>query len=172
MSIARSHSLIGQSLNALALTKHAFEQSQQAASFFSEHGSSASESAPRNIEIRQADVRFFHDLLKGELQRWRAIVEIDNLRAKSNSTVSKTAAVPLIQRLSEYPVQGVDLANLVTYPPKVEPIPVKPLFFDVAWNYVEYPGKAPAVVGEAPTKQEQPAQPQKKGWLGFGFGGR
>lgn len=159
--------MIGQSLNALALTKHAFDQSQQAAEFFSKHGSSASESSPRNIEIRQADVRFFHDLLKGELQRCRAIVEIDNLRAKSSSKVSKTT-VPLIQRLSEYPVQGVDLENLVTYPPKVEPIPVKPLFFDVAWNYVDYPGKAPAVGDEAPRKQEQAAPPQKKGWFGFG----
>lgn len=161
--------MIGQSLNALALTKHAFDQSQQAAEFFSKNGSSASESSPRNIEIRQADVRFFHDLLKGELQRCRAIVEIDNLRTKPSSAVSKTT-VPLIQRLSEYPVQAVDLENLVTYPPKVEPIPVKPLFFDVAWNYVDYPGKAPvAVVDDAPKKQqEQEAQPQKKGWFGFG----
>ncbi|RYP73506.1 hypothetical protein DL769_004220 [Monosporascus sp. CRB-8-3] len=167
LSIARSHSLIGQSLNALALTKHAFDEIQQPAAFFSKHGSSASEYTPQNIEIRQSDVRFLHNLLKGELQRCRAIVEIDNLRAKSNSTASKVK-IPLIQRFSEYPAEGVDLENLVTYPPKVEPIPVKPLFFDVAWNYVAYPGKTLSVVEETPKKQEEAAPPQKKGWFSFG----
>lgn len=160
--------MAGQSLNALALTKHAFDQSQQAAAFFSEHGSSDPESSPQNIEIRQADVRFLHDLLKGELQRCRAIVEIDNLRAKSTSAASKNTT-PLVQRLSEYPADRVDLENLVNYPPKVEAIPVKPLFFDVAWNYVGYPGKAPpAVAEEAPKGQEQAASSQKKGWFSFG----
>ena len=160
--------MIGQSLNALALTKHAFDQSEQAAGFFSENPSSASETSPQNIEIRQADVGFLHNLLKGELQRCRAIVQIDNLKVKSKSTAAKTT-IPLIQRLSEYPAQDVDLENLVAYPPRVEPIPVKPLFFDVAWNYVGYPGKAPDVVEEGSSKtQEQTAPARKKGWFGFG----
>jgi signal recognition particle subunit SRP68 len=75
--------------------------------------------------------------------------------------------------LNSYPSDGhVDLANLVTYPPKLEPIPVKPLFFDVAYNYIQYPGKNQG--GETPQatapreengKEQQPA---KKGWFGFG----
>ncbi|KAI0011025.1 hypothetical protein F4779DRAFT_626858 [Xylariaceae sp. FL0662B] len=168
LSIARSHSLTNQSVNALALTKHAFDECVQSAAFFSKHGASSSESSPRSIEIRPSDVQFLHNLLRGELQRCRAIVEIDNLREKTKASAASNGNIPLVQRLSEYPAEGVDLKNLVDYPPKVEPIPVKPLFFDVAWNYIDYPGKAPAGAPDTPKQQAQPPQPQKKGWFGFG----
>lgn len=170
LSIARSHSLTDQSLNALVLTKHAFDECQQSTAFFAKRGASSSEDSPRNIEIRQSDIQFLHTLLRGELQRCRAIVEIDNLRQKTTKATPPTARVPLVQRLFEYPAEGVDLEKLVDYPPKVDPIPVKPLFFDVAWNYIDYPGKAPAAAPE-PEQQfasAQSAQPQKRGWFGFG----
>ncbi|KAI1105160.1 Cupredoxin [Jackrogersella minutella] len=168
LSIARSHSLTNQSLNALVLTKHAFDEGQESSAFFSEHGASSSELSPRNIEIRQNDIQFLHNLLKGELQRCRAIVEIDNLRQKTTNTTPPAARIPLVQRLFEYPAEGVDLERLVDFPPKVDPIPVKPLFFDVAWNYIEYPGKAPASDPEPENKSTESPQPQKRGWFGFG----
>jgi signal recognition particle subunit SRP68 len=56
----------------------------------------------------------------------------------------------------------------------MEPIPVKPLFFDVAWNYIDYPGRISVKAAAAASKvsvqveklQEQTSQ-QKKGWFGF-----
>jgi signal recognition particle subunit SRP68 len=169
LSIARSHSLIGQSLNALALAKHAFEQCEESAAYFSQHGTNPSDTTtPRNIDIHKNDVRFLHGLLKGELQRCRALVEIDNLKAKTDSSSTRSHA-PLIQSLSEYPGGGVDLENLVAYPPKVEPIPVKPLFFDVAWNYIDYPGQASHAPQQSTAAEPpQPATQKKKGWFGFG----
>ncbi|KAI0186027.1 signal recognition particle protein [Xylaria flabelliformis] len=168
LSIARSHSLVDQSSNALALTKHAYDQSVQAAAFYSENGASSSDSPILSIEIRQTDIQFLHNLLKGELQRCRAIVEIDNLRDKAKLTSSQVKT-PLVDRLREYPEDGVDLENLVDYPPRIQPIPVKPLFFDVAWNYIEYPGKAPAAPAELEEEPTQNAEPPKKrGWFGFG----
>ncbi|KAI8629544.1 hypothetical protein F5Y19DRAFT_85524 [Xylariaceae sp. FL1651] len=167
LSIARSHSLVDQSVNALALTKHAYDQCAQSAAFFSKHGASSSESLIINIEIRQTDIQFLHDLLKGELQRCRAIVEIDNLREKAKSTSSQVK-VPLVHRLREYPAEGVDLENLVDYPPKIQPIPVKPLFFDVAWNYIDYPGKTPAAAAEREEEPKQTPESKKRGWFGFG----
>lgn len=80
----------------------------------------------------------------------------------------------MIERLNEYPLEGVDLSNLVTYPPKMEPMPVKPLFLDVAWNYIDYPreGKraipsvsGPAAAAPAPATEVKEA---KRGWFGFG----
>jgi len=67
------------------------------------------------------------------------------------------------------------LDNIVVYPPKVEAIPVKPLFLDVAWNYITYPStKAqpaqsakPAASGKQAAGAEE-AKPQKRGWFGFG----
>lgn len=82
----------------------------------------------------------------------------------------------MVEKLNDYPVKGVNLENLVTYPPKLEPIPVKPLFFDAAWNYIEYPGReiqekvesksAPEPVVKGQTTET--AAQQKKGWFGFG----
>lgn len=88
------------------------------------------------------------------------------------------SAEPLVQRLHDFPTPGVmvDLKNLVTYPPKIEPVPVKPLFFDVAWNYIEYPGKAKKVTEQTAAvpepvngaKEEQKQEEKKRGWFGFG----
>lgn len=168
LSIARSHSLVDQPSNALALIKHAYDQCLQSTAFFSEDGASSSDSVILNIEIRQADVQFLHNLLKGEVQRCRAIVEVDNLRAKARSASSQVKT-PLVDRLREYPAEGVDLENMVDYPPRVQPIPVKPLFFDAAWNYIDYPGKAPATVVTEPGDEPTSApEPKKRGWFGFG----
>jgi len=66
------------------------------------------------------------------------------------------------------------LQNLVTYPPKLEPVPVKPLFFDAAWNYIDYPGREVQLVEnggkveEQDDSREQTAEQKKKGWFGFG----
>lgn len=82
----------------------------------------------------------------------------------------------MIERLDAYPAEGVvDLTNLVTYPPKLQLIPVKPIFLDTAWNYIDYPGRpkkgtATALDGEAeetPSRAE-PKKEAKKGWFGFG----
>lgn len=81
----------------------------------------------------------------------------------------------MVERLHQYPAGGVDLTNIVEFPPKKALIPVKPIFLDVAWNYIAYPGKTPAsaaVAVETSTPAVEttgePAKPQKKGWFGFG----
>jgi signal recognition particle subunit SRP68 len=79
-----------------------------------------------------------------------------------------------VESLTEYPGSGkVDLTRLVEWPPKLKPVPVKPLFFDTAWNYVEYPGRTPAASataskGEVNGAKEEPQQPASRGWFGFG----
>lgn len=129
----------------------------------------------KTIEVVQEDAEFLQNLLKGELQRSRALVEISNQREVAGKGDPKAAPRPLIDRLGQYPSEGVDLEKIVTYPPKMQPIPVKPLFLDVAWNYVQYPqhhavqAKASgSKAGAAVTDSEQ--QPAKKGWFGFGRG--
>ncbi|KAI0150383.1 hypothetical protein GGR57DRAFT_472626 [Xylariaceae sp. FL1272] len=167
LSIARSHSLTNQSSNSLALIKHAYDQCQESVAFFSNSGASTAESLLLNIDIRQTDLEFLNTLLRGELQRSRAIVEIDNLKEKARSTSTQTK-VPLIDRLREYPAEDADLENLVEYPPKIHAIPVKPLFFDVAWNYIDYPGKTPTAAVESQEGSQSVPEPKKRGWFGFG----
>lgn len=133
-----------------------------------------SDSSPPNITISPSEVSFLNSLIEGEVQRYRALVELSNLNESAHKNEEGTNRQPLVERLNEYPAKGVDLKNLVSYPPKLEPVPVKPLFFDAAWNYIEYPGREVEQVpengakgGEKPSATEQTPQ-QKKGWFGFG----
>ncbi|KAH7328185.1 signal recognition particle, 68 kDa subunit [Stachybotrys elegans] len=172
LSIARSHAIIGNVGNALGLISHASQLCQESSSNFPE-ADSAKQGPALNVEVTSEDVAFLASLLDGELQRHRAIVHIDNLR-KGAGEKGSSVKVPLIEQLSEYPATGVDLANLVQFPPKMEPIPIKPIFLDVAFNYINYPGKGrqtPASTtnaAAAPTPQQEHPQQQKRGWFGFG----
>jgi signal recognition particle subunit SRP68 len=133
-----------------------------------------SDSSSPNISVSPTEVQFLKDLLEGEVQRYRALVEISNLNEAAHKSEEGANRQPLVERLNDYPAKGVDIQNLVSYPPKLEPVPVKPLFFDAAWNYIDYPGKEVERVaengmngGEKPAVSDQTPQ-QKKGWFGFG----
>lgn len=77
----------------------------------------------------------------------------------------------------------MDLERIVEYPPRLEVVPVKPLFLDVAWNYIGYPDKSAAAGGQQQKQgevkgqekqaqgggaEQEAAKPQKRGWFGFG----
>jgi signal recognition particle subunit SRP68 len=106
------------------------------------------------------------------VSQYHGLVELENISAAQKADKSRWKA-PIIERLDEYD-DDLDLTNLVTYPPKLQPIPVKPLFFDLAWNYIEYPGRTPEAVnsdivdGVAPKKAAEEKKETKKGWFGFG----
>ncbi|TVY82039.1 Signal recognition particle subunit SRP68 [Lachnellula suecica] len=171
LTIARSHSLLSNPLNALALLARASEKAS-AANLHLSSSMDTSDSSPPNISVSPSEAQFLKELLDGEVQRYRALVELFNLESKQKTSQSTQ---PLVERLNEYPAAGVTLTNLVAYPPKLEPVPVKPLFFDAAWNYIEYPGREVEKAAEKEIKDnstpakgaEQTAQ-QKKGWFGFG----
>lgn len=129
----------------------------------------------KTIEVISSDAEFLQNLLKGELQRCRALVEIANLRKQADKGDAKAAQPPLIDRLGQYPSKGVDLEKIVTYPPRMEPIPIKPMFLDVAFSHLQYPkeksAKAAAAESKTSAKSGEPEkQPAKKGWFGFGRG--
>jgi signal recognition particle subunit SRP68 len=59
----------------------------------------------------------------------------------------------------------IDLTNLVEFPPKLQPVPAKPYFFDIAYNYIglkEEPQTEKAVTTKAEEKKSEQA---KKGWF-------
>ncbi|TAQ91255.1 hypothetical protein B7494_g388 [Chlorociboria aeruginascens] len=175
LTIARSHALLSHPQNALALLNRAMEKCATAHSYLSSSEDTTTDSSPPNISISFTEVQYLRSLLQGELQHYRALVELSNLNTTAQKSQEGTNRQPLIERLHEYPAHGIDLNNLVSYPPKLEPVPVKPLFFDAAWNYIQYPGREPKMVEigargavkTATPSSEQPSQ-QKKGWFGFG----
>lgn len=175
LNISCSHTLLGNHLNALALLKRA----QDLASQLSPATSSPPEGAPTTLALSSASVQKLQAHTASLSSRLHAIVEMRAFEANSAKAAEKnmTSAAPWVQRLHEYPTPGtqVDLNNLVSYPPKIQPVPVKPMFLDVAFNYIEYPGRTAEVVQATPQAsaqvngavEDKPA-PQKKGWFGFG----
>lgn len=181
LNISYSHALLDNHLNSLALLNRA----QTLLTAHPAPDSQASTTSPPTLDLPTSQSAALQTHVSTLLSRTHALVELHKLSSNSALAAKKnmTSAAPAVQNLNSYPTPGlqVDLANLVSYPPKIQPVPVKPLFLDVAWNYIDYPGRhspaAPAVVepsgkmdvdvGGAEGKAE-PVQEKKKGWFGFG----
>ncbi|KAI9760413.1 MAG: hypothetical protein M4579_001709 [Chaenotheca gracillima] len=195
LAIARSHIVLSNRKNALALFSHAFDLSNQTVSSTSKASQVADSGSPPTIDISSSELQYLNHLLQAEVSRHRALVELETLDARQQSSARNQTRRPLVETLETYPSMTVskdsrvpvDLKNIVSYPPtKIEPVPVKPIFLDVAWNYIDYPGRAARDVvqhgkgasgsvdgaakgGRGDAKQpDSSSQPQKKGWFGFG----
>ncbi len=171
LAIARSHSLLGSTKAALVLFSRALQHSSLASPSLL---TQPAPSKPPTLDVSPTQASCLQQLLGGLVTHHRALVELHNLNV-SNQSKSGMKPSPLVENLDEYSVYGADLTNLVTYPPKVEPIPVKPLFLDVAWNYIEYPGRERNVTGngvnglsDRAAKPAEEKKDTKKGWFGFG----
>ncbi|KAF3937449.1 hypothetical protein ABW19_dt0209142 [Dactylella cylindrospora] len=174
-AIGTSHANIGNRLNALALYHRASETITAAVSLSSQIQSSSGD--PFSIPAEK--LAQLSTELKANVQRYHALAEMDRITQQSAVAAQKLAyKKPLIESLGVYPEHGVDFANLIDFPPKVKPVPVKPIFFDIAWNYIEYPGleKEAAPVTVAPSAADpmevdsgkKDETPQKRGWFGWG----
>ena len=168
LAIARSHALLSETKNALSLLSRALDLSSRAS--FDASGTQTTDGKPPNLDVTPAQASNLHSLLQGLVSQHRALVELHDIQS-ANAKKTTNPAPPLIERLDEYPPDDVDLANLVTYPPKIEPIPVKPLFLDVAFNYIEYPGRtrrSPEKAVNGVAEEAKGGEEKKKGWFGFG----
>ncbi|MCJ1223738.1 hypothetical protein MMC12_000381 [Toensbergia leucococca] len=175
LAIARSYILLAKTKNALALLARALDLSSQTSPALLSPQTSTNK--PPNLDLTLTQANSLHQLLQGLVTQQRALVELHSLDfASASATLNNIKqAAPLIRRLDEYPKNGADLTNLVTYPPKVEPIPVKPLFLDLAWSHIDYPGRqrqsdVSRVNGAFDDAQGKVGEKKeaRKGWFGFG----
>ncbi|KAL1453236.1 hypothetical protein WDU94_007396 [Cyamophila willieti] len=97
--------------------------------------------------------------------------------AGSKTGTGKLKKVPLAERLGEYyedPSLSTRSPNIIRLPPDMQPIPCKPLFFDLAQNQLEYPALEDKL--DAKNKASVAAGQQGAGISGFvkglwGWGG-
>ncbi|KNG49960.1 signal recognition protein [Stemphylium lycopersici] len=174
LNLSHSYAFLSTPKQALALCSRALSLASQAVSALQSESPSTSKAPKLHVTGEQAST--LKENLENLNSHYRGVVALSQLFANSE-TASKAGlanAAPVVERLNEYPSSGsVDLKNLVTWPPKLKPVPVKPLFLDVAWNYVEYPGRARQVqepeAQPAPVEEKKEEKPQaKKGWFSFG----
>ena len=171
LAIARSYQLLDQPQNALAL----FARSLSTASAISTADAPSSQNKPLGLEVTSSHSQSLQQLLQGLVTQQRALVEVYNLHQKAveGERPNKLGLAPFIDHLDKYPLGGVDLTKLVDYPPKLRAIPVKPIFLDVAWNYIDYPVKGGSVTAPEGAKQVaaetgEEKKEAKRGWGWFG----
>lgn len=147
--------MLGKPTEALALFAQALDLSQSAAP-----PASAEAQGPPRLDVSRAQAGSLETTLRGLVAQYRGLVTLKRLEAQSSAGEQR----PLVERLHQFQ-QGTDLSNLVPYPPQMKPVPVKPLFLDVAWNYIDYPHE-----GQQQDEAAAPAAEEKKGrgWFGFG----
>ncbi|EXJ69576.1 uncharacterized protein A1O5_07612 [Cladophialophora psammophila CBS 110553] len=189
LAVGRSHAISDHIPNALALYARALELAEKASATL-KTAATDHDSAPPKLDLPCERLTQTIAALSKLVTQFRALADLEALTSKAQpvlgnapqATVVKPA--PLIERLShnEY-IPNLDLTNLVNYPPKLRPVPVKPLFFDLAWNYIKYPGQtgpeddvraedvqmggvAEEVNGKVEQNEEQ--KPARKRWFGFG----
>ena len=172
LAIARSYALLSQYKNALALFSRALQYCPKDLASVSDE---MDMQKPLNIDVTKNQTKFLSGLLTLLVTRHQGLVELHNLHEEAVKEAERKSkyALPLVERMDEYPANDIDLTNLVIYPPKLRPIPVKPIFLDLAWNYIDYPGRAKDSSEKAINGAEDAGQPAlkkeaKKGWFGFG----
>ena len=169
LAIARSYSLLDDIKHALGLLARALEHCSKISQSTVISGARDTDGPP-NLTITATQTTNLQTLLQSLLLQYRAMVELRDLPS-TFSNFDKSRACPFVERLDEYPPSNIDLTNLVTFPPKIEPIPVKPLFLDAAYNYIEYPGRTKVPIKQAAVNGSNEPKSQKevkKGWFGFG----
>ncbi|KAF7597100.1 hypothetical protein BBP40_010574 [Aspergillus hancockii] len=165
LTIGRSHGILGKHKNALALFSRALELTSASAST----AQPADTEGPPKLGISRSQLQTLESTLRGLVSQYRGLVTLEKIAAEQQpKSVSER---PMVERLHEYPGDSLDLYNLVPYPPRMQPVPVKPLFLDVAWNYIDYPREGAIDQGQDQTQVEADTEDKKggrRGWFGFG----
>ncbi|KAL4961342.1 signal recognition particle subunit SRP68 [Aspergillus stella-maris] len=167
LTIGRSHAILGKSQNALALFSQALSHASTASHTLQ---STIDIDGPPRLDIAPSQSTALENELRALATKYQGLVTLESISAQETSGKSSNQR-PVVERLHEYAADSLDLANLVPYPPEIRPIPVKPLFLDVAWNYIDYPRDGEGVVRGVEQGGEEPAEEKKqgkRGWFGFG----
>lgn len=172
LAIALSHILLHHIKEGLALLSRALDLSSVAVA-----NSSTGKGIPTSplfMDISNEEASFLRNHLQKLVTQYRALVQLSEFDMASRKAVADTVQKPLIESLKQYPAGEIDLTKLVKYPPALEPIPVKPIFLDVAYNYINYPGHSGNALSsginglaEKPVEKGEKKE-ARKGWFGFG----
>ncbi|KAI5310568.1 hypothetical protein KEM55_005271, partial [Ascosphaera atra] len=177
VAIARSHAILSKPGNALALLVHASRLAEAAAPLISNGDANGDDNGPLRLNVTHHQLSTLIARLESLVTQHQALCELARLAATTNSN----HLPPMVERLDTYE-RDVDLKRLVNFPPKLQPIPVKPLFLDVAWNYLQYPGvkeesrgmgflgKAAGLVSAVKPEEEEDRKKKegRRSWFPFG----
>lgn len=141
INVGYSHVIVSAHSEALAL----FARAQSLVTSISasdDSTASGHDAKPLSLDVRSTQVDSLKEHLELLVLRQRGLVALKHQMGDNDSKLPSGSGLPVSERLQEFPLSGkVDLSNIVTWPPRVQPVPVKPIFLDLAWNYIDYPGQ-------------------------------
>lgn len=120
--------------------------------------------------LSKTDIQKLALKLESEAKKTHALASVDYFHSVTQKSAVSTD-------ISRYPSGSPEevLSNIVELNGKLLPVPVKPVFFDIAFNYIAYNEKAKDEVLSSSTDKHQQQQQQdtpskKKGFLGGMWG--
>ncbi|KAF8419654.1 hypothetical protein EV426DRAFT_538347 [Tirmania nivea] len=121
------------------------------------------------LEISTSDAQSLKSHLHALVTRYIALIQLQDYIQKTQKDTPVTHA-SLIDTLGTYN-EKIVFGNLVPVKNGVEAVPVKPVFFDIAWNFVGYAVNGEEKMMEVQNKEKGEQAPVKKGgFLGGLFG--
>jgi signal recognition particle subunit SRP68 len=159
--VALSYGVSGDRLTSLALFNHAQKQ-------YATNITSIAVDLP-NALVTQANVTAATEQLQQDISRAHGLAV---LAKESEDQTDKNSTNAVADSLLRYPKGTPEtvLKNLVNFTPALKPAPVKPAYFDIAFNFIDYNGEDRAAVQQS---EEQPAAQKKSGgFLGSLLGRR
>ncbi|CAG8486057.1 8117_t:CDS:10 [Diversispora eburnea] len=168
--VASAYAILNKELEAILLYERANEYNLQAKTslsnltpdkedilIISKENVDNLESLLRSHKVKaHAALNFYHSGDDSDITEKMNELGIDEEKSKARN---KKDEMPLIEHLNQYPLNlSINNVNLINFPPEFTAIPAKPLFFDIASNYINYPSNLSQRAGH------------KQGILGF-FGG-
>ena len=169
LAIARCYSQLSRSLEALGLVLRA--QNYVSTCTKQAHGRPISiDSGPPGPDIAEAKIRQLQQTLLEMSKTLRGKVALQDTHFIKSSASGDTEQA-FIRHLDVFPARDIDLDKLINLYPRLQPIPVKPIFLDLAYNYLQYPGQAETSSNTMLTSetlaQQQESMENKKSWFGF-----
>lgn len=169
LAIARCYSQLSRPIEALGLILRA--QNYVSTCTKQAHSRPASiDSGPPGPDIAEALIRQLHKFLLEMSKTLRGKVALQDILFV-NSSAGERIEKDFIRHLDVFPAKDLNLNKLVDLHPKLEPVPIKPIFLDLAYNYVQYPGQAETASNTISTSktltEQQEDKESKKSWFGF-----
>uniref|UniRef100_A0A060T2R0 Signal recognition particle subunit SRP68 n=1 Tax=Blastobotrys adeninivorans TaxID=409370 RepID=A0A060T2R0_BLAAD len=160
LTVASAYALSGKQVEALALYSLAGQRLSQ---------------CPQKVSVElTGDVISQTKVNELDAEVQRAISRARGLAHLSQTQQAQkgTAKEPVLNSLTSYPEGSAEevLSNLVdtrSVEDRVKPAPAKPVFFDIAFNYIDYDqaDKSSVLSADTKTETESPKQSEKKGGL-------
>ncbi|KAG0274442.1 signal recognition particle subunit srp68 [Linnemannia exigua] len=181
---ATAYSKLSRHVEAIALFDRAQSYATQIRSGLGRASSHGSGNDADSFNVTEKDLQEIESKIRGRKCQVHAAWYLENGKEGGEGIEDKLSSMSLdeksldepalIKRLDSYPTSITSKANptvphLVDFPPALQPIPAKPLFFDIAFNHMDYNHDALAERAGRP-KAAQGSETSGGGWFGSIWG--